>query len=248
MLCDALQALDAEPAVCEFAKARRNLILRALGALGRALAQNPAVLALADFAGGLLGRMYRRLARLLGDFFYRLGGLLDRAAAALYRRIGRPVTLGLAGVGFLAALLPPEHSGIPVGPNWMAEADCLALNIYHEARNEPDTGKLAVGHVVINRMFDPRFPATVCGVVEQGGENPNGGCQFSWRCDGKDDEPRNMTAWKDSRFHANRILAGRIKDPTYGALWYHADYVDPPWRYKLSETTQIGRHTFYMDP
>ncbi len=37
------------------------------------------------------------------------------------------------------------------------EVECLALNIYHEARGEPDEGKVAVGHVVMNRAADPRF-------------------------------------------------------------------------------------------
>ena len=45
---------------------------------------------------------------------------------------------------------------------------CMALNIYHEARNESTAGQLAVGQVVMNRVFDDRFPNTVCGVVTQG--------------------------------------------------------------------------------
>ena len=34
------------------------------------------------------------------------------------------------------------------------EIECLALNIYFEARGEPDAGRRAVGHVVMNRVSD----------------------------------------------------------------------------------------------
>ena len=35
---------------------------------------------------------------------------------------------------------------------------CMALNIYHEARNESTAGQLfAVGQVVVNRVYDDRF-------------------------------------------------------------------------------------------
>ena len=45
---------------------------------------------------------------------------------------------------------------------------CMALNIYHEARNESTMGQLAVGQVVMNRVYDDRFPDNVCDVVKQG--------------------------------------------------------------------------------
>ena len=45
---------------------------------------------------------------------------------------------------------------------------CLALNIYHEARDQPFIGQVAVAQVVMNRVDDPRYPDTVCEVVEQG--------------------------------------------------------------------------------
>ena len=40
------------------------------------------------------------------------------------------------------------------------EVNCLALNIYHEARNQPTVGKLAVAQVTMNRVKDVRFPNT----------------------------------------------------------------------------------------
>ena len=50
----------------------------------------------------------------------------------------------------------------------MDELKCMAENIYFEGRAEPMVGKIAIGHVVMNRIEDDRFPDTICGVVKQG--------------------------------------------------------------------------------
>ena len=55
--------------------------------------------------------------------------------------------------------------------NWTLDAgdqECLAKNIYFEAKNQPLMGQLAVAIVVMNRVEDKRFPSTVCEVVQQG--------------------------------------------------------------------------------
>ncbi len=125
------------------------------------------------------------------------------------------------------------------------EITCLAQNIYFEARSEPVAGMLAVGHVVLNRVESKRFPNTVCKVIRQGGEQRRHRCQFSWWCDGRSDQPHNKVAWEASRLMAWFIYNGKTTDPTDGALWYHADYVDPYWREAFVEGPQIGRHIFY---
>ena len=87
------------------------------------------------------------------------------------------------------------------------ELKCMAENIYFEGRAEPMMGKIAIGHVVMNRIEDERFPDTICGVVKQGPvreswktkKDPTlkdnerkfypikNRCQFSWWCDGQKD-------------------------------------------------------------
>ena len=47
------------------------------------------------------------------------------------------------------------------------DLNCLAANIYKEARGESLQGKIAVGLVTINRVEDKRWPNTVCKVVKQ---------------------------------------------------------------------------------
>jgi spore germination cell wall hydrolase CwlJ-like protein len=125
------------------------------------------------------------------------------------------------------------------------EIECLALNIYFEARGEPEAGQLAVGHVVMNRVNSERFPGTVCDVVQQGGELRRYRCQFSWWCDGRSDKPGNKRLWEKSAELALNVYWGRSEDPTDGALWYHADYVKPFWRKSFERGPKIGRHIFY---
>jgi hypothetical protein len=126
-----------------------------------------------------------------------------------------------------------------------ADLTCLALTIYHEARGETDTGKIAVAHVVVNRSRDERFPRTICEVVYQHAAAGNGGCEFSWTCDEVGDQPMNDTSWQDSVRVAQAVYWGQTTDPSNGALWYHADYVAPAWAAALGAPQQLGRHLFY---
>jgi len=126
------------------------------------------------------------------------------------------------------------------------EVLCLALNIYFEARSEPEQGQLAVGHVVMNRVTDQQYPSTVCKVVRQGGEDRLHRCQFSWWCDGQSDTPSNQKAWLKSLKLAMTVYFGHSEDPTDGALWYHADYANPYWSDALVLGNKIGQHIFYL--
>jgi hypothetical protein len=126
-----------------------------------------------------------------------------------------------------------------------SEVQCLAQNIYFEARSEPEEGQRAVGHVVMNRIASKKYPDTVCEVVHQGGEVRRNRCQFSWWCDGRSDEPKDRKAWKQSVERAYAVYFGFSKDPTNGALWYHATYVNPYWKKLLVEGDRIGQHIFY---
>lgn len=141
-----------------------------------------------------------------------------------------------------AARADQDTSGLDL----QAELNCLALNIYHEARGEPSDGRLAVGHVVMNRASDPRFPDTPCAVIQQGGAEKRYRCQFSWWCDGRSDEPADLKAWKHSEVLARRIMWGISPDPTAGALWYHTKEVRPVWRKALDRGPVIGSHIFYV--
>ena len=59
------------------------------------------------------------------------------------------------------------------------EVECLAKNMYHEARGESYQGMVAVAFVTLNRTVSEVFPSKVCDVVYQKNQR---GCQFSWVC------------------------------------------------------------------
>ena len=134
---------------------------------------------------------------------------------------------------------------------------CLALNTYHEAKNQSMVGQIAVAEVVMNRVQDKRFPNSVCEVVKQGPTRPSWEdpkkeypikhrCQFSWYCDGKSDIPKNEKAWKKAQDYAYLVLYNRIAiDVTEGATHYHATYVKPSWAKTKTRTTRIESHIFY---
>ena len=134
---------------------------------------------------------------------------------------------------------------------------CLALNTYHEAKNQSLVGQIATAQVVMNRVADDRYPNTVCEVVKQGPHRPSWEnpekeypvkhrCQFSWYCDGKSDIPKNEKAWKKAQDYAYLVLYNRINlDVTEGATHYHATYVRPAWAKTKTRTTRIEKHIFY---
>ena len=129
---------------------------------------------------------------------------------------------------------------------------CMAANIYHEAKNQPMTGQIAVAQVVMNRVNDNRYPDNVCDVVKQGltyknGKVVLGKCQFSWYCDGKkDDVDKKSEKWRNSLRYASMVITNRITlDVTEGATHYHATYVRPAWARTKTKTVRINRHIFY---
>ena len=145
--------------------------------------------------------------------------------------------------------------------------ECLALNMYHEARGQGTAGLFAVSAVVLNRVNDTRFPNSVCEVVEQGPVRESwktrkneslpqskrkyypikNRCQFSWFCDGKSDTPRNKKKYEELLDLAKLIMYNELilVDITDGALFYHADYVTPGWAKTKQKTVEIEDHIFY---
>lgn len=120
---------------------------------------------------------------------------------------------------------------------------CLACNIYHEARNQPKEGQIAVANVTLNRVKSNRFPDDICSVVWQKK-------QFSWTWDGKSDKTYEETAWKHALELSYILIKGseygqQIDDNTNGALWYHADYTTPYWMHDANITAIYGDHIFY---
>lgn len=119
------------------------------------------------------------------------------------------------------------------------EIECLATNIYHEARGEPIIGQIAVAQVTMNRVQHNYFPDDVCSVVWDD-------YQFSWTHDGRSDKIRDHRAYQVALNIAETVYHNEEDDPTAGSLFYHAKYISPPrWTQYMEISTEIGVHVFY---
>ncbi len=130
-------------------------------------------------------------------------------------------------------------------PKGDAEWQCLTQALYFEARGESLKGQFAVAEVILNRKDSPRFPGSVCGVVNQAG---GGGCQFSYVCDGRRDVMRERGAVDLAGRIARVMLDGAPRALTEGATYFHSKGVRPGWAHRFPRTAAIGAHMFYRQP
>lgn len=130
-------------------------------------------------------------------------------------------------------------------PNVNRQVRCLAENIYYESRGEPFVGQVSVAMVTINRVKSGIFSDNICQVVR---ERDGRKCQFSWFCEkDKHKPPRNTSkTFEGCLFLAKFIYHNHehIKDPTNGALYFHAKKVEVKVRGKKVRAV-IGNHIFY---
>ncbi len=125
----------------------------------------------------------------------------------------------------------------------LEDLECLAKNIYFEGRNQPWVGQVAIAQVTLNRVKSLSFPNTICEVVQQKKRQI---CQFSWYCDGKSDQPKDIKDYNKATEVAIQVYSRTIPDVTEGSLWYHATYIRRPfWAYSMKEMVKINEHIFY---
>jgi len=121
---------------------------------------------------------------------------------------------------------------------------CLTDAIYYEAANEPIEGQRAIAQVVVNRVRDPHFPKSVCGVVYEGWQRHTG-CQFSFVCDGSIRRRHADPAeWRRLAPIAQAALNGYVVREVGSATHYYAQYVRPNWVRTVDKVAQIGQHIF----
>ena len=152
-------------------------------------------------------------------------------------------TTSLHGTGFLGA------AGSPAAPYVARESSsedlrCLAEAVYYEARSEAEAGQRAVAQVVLNRVRHPAYPASICGVVYEGSEQPTG-CQFSFTCDGSRARMREKYAWTEATRIAEDALSGYVFGPVGYATHYHTKAIAPEWFESLRRLGAVGEHIFY---
>ena len=130
----------------------------------------------------------------------------------------------------------------------LSDVELLACFIWGEARGEKVEGKLAVIHVVLNRVkAQSYYGGTIRDVILRPG-------QFTFF---KENDPILAQILKlpsgDSEFALCKAIAelatrGHLKnDPTGGATHFHRLNSKPPWAPKLTYLRQIGNHVFYRE-
>jgi len=110
----------------------------------------------------------------------------------------------------------------------------LTLNVYHEARSEPQIGQVAVAHVTLNRAFEKQLPVK---------EVVNQPYQFSWTFQKDSYLPDDPDSFLEC-LHAV-YLALQTPDFTDGATHYHLDSITPHWASGYTYVAQYGSHKFY---
>ena len=138
-----------------------------------------------------------------------------------------------------------ELSEASTSPKDSSKADLywMAMNIYHEAGNQPLIGKIAVGVVTLNRLKDKRYPKNIRDVVTE----PQ---QFSWyNTKQANTPPANNSRWKESYEVAKLLLTKAIGSDIIklleGATHFHATNIKPDWAARKTKVATIEGHVFY---
>ena len=128
-----------------------------------------------------------------------------------------------------------------------SELQCLAENIYFEARGEPLAGQYAVAEVTLNRTHARNFPHTICQVVHESRWDPGRQrfvADFSWTELGAL-SAEDGAAWRQAMAVADAAYEELHAPVVPGALYYHATNVRPGWSRTRKVIGTIGNHIFY---
>ncbi|WP_242841637.1 cell wall hydrolase [Desulfitibacter alkalitolerans] len=132
---------------------------------------------------------------------------------------------------FQGEAIPTQAPG--VGQPRADDVWMISRMVAAEARGEPFQGQVAVAAVIANRVRDPRFPATVNGVIYQ---------PLAF-------EPiQNGSFWRVNPT-ADHVRAARYAlngwDPTGGATFFwNPATATSRWIWTRTITSRIGRHVF----
>lgn len=119
------------------------------------------------------------------------------------------------------------------------ELQCLALNVFHEARGESLAGQVGVAQVTLNRVEQQhRGKNTICKVVF----DPK---QFSWT--DKAGKLRTPTgkAWKKALQVAQKVGLGLRIHGLQGVLYFHQRSHRPRWNQRMQLVLVINNHFFW---
>ena len=116
---------------------------------------------------------------------------------------------------------------------------CIAVSIYHEARDQPAAGQYAVGSVILTRAANQnRWGDTPCAVVQP--------VQFSYLTADRRFAPiSEQAAWERAVRIAAQVLRDGPAPALKGADHYHTTYVSPVWNRQMDAIGRIADHVFW---
>ena len=117
----------------------------------------------------------------------------------------------------------------------LSPTECMARVMYFESNRSSPEGMLAVGTVVMNRMHDPKFPSTVCGVVGQRNQFADG---VLWK------PLREGKSLALARQVAERVLAGARHPGVRNAKFFHTEGYSFPYT-NMHYVLVAGGNAFY---
>lgn len=192
--------------------------------------------------------MLRRIRQIINLLVYRMspGDIVSDVRFYWHSR-DRSNTVFAAGMILMFLLLGLFIYRSIINQYEARELRCLTLNVYHEARGEPDKGKYAVASVTLNRVASKHYPATVCDVVFQKRWDylrKRYVSAFSWT---ELDAPvsTNSRSWQKATRIAEDVYHHPEAQNLKSALFYHAQHIRPSWARKKVSVAKIGRHIFY---
>ena len=161
---------------------------------------------------------------------------LPRPAKVMtFRPAPRPATPAEILKG--AAIPPP-----PPSLRNASDLSCIAVAIYHEARDQEEFGQRAVASVILQRAAIPhRWGNSACENVVP--------TQFSFMTS-RYEYPKieDTASWEKAVRIAAEVLMNGPLPELRGADHYHTTAVSPKWAPKMVRVRSIDDHIFYVDP
>lgn len=148
----------------------------------------------------------------------------------------QPLIIALMMMFAIVSMPTEPEAATPINK----EVQCLADNIYHEARGEPKEGQWLVGQTVLNRVEDRRWEPSICGVVYQRK-------QFSWTNQKPYPSIKDKEAYKSIYKLSQMLVTQGVAKKSLGANHYlRCDWCDKVnWWKSMTFVGQVGNHCFY---
>lgn len=130
--------------------------------------------------------------------------------------------------------------------NALRDLECLAWNLYFEARGGVRSEQIAVAWVPINRLGHNAFSTDICtNVFQYGWAGGRRQYQFSWAGIVRGPNWRREDAtWNNMQRIALQVYRGELQDTANGSIYFHHAYLAQSWAPRARKI-RLGSHVFW---